>query len=190
MIEPPLSDTTSSRLALRRPSTEDIDELFAMYCDPRTWAGDPVLRHASPAHTAAAVERWAARWDRDGLGSWVLRHRRGPEAGRLVGVGGCSLPTDLAWNLGFTLRPEAWGQGYAQEVAAAGIACARALRPDLPVTAVVAERNARSVRAVERAGLARVWRGEDPQSPHDPQAALLLHADRPLSADLVRGLTA
>ena len=192
MLEPPLSDTTSARLVLRRPSAEDVDELFAMYADPRVWSGDPVLRHASPAQTSAAVERWAARWDAHGLGSWVLRTRRGPEAGRLVGAGGCSLTTDLAWNLAFTLRPEAWGLGYAQEVAAAGIACARALRPDLPVTAVVAERNARSVRAVERAGLARVWRGRDPHGSPDagPEAALLLHADRPVTAELVRGLTA
>lgn len=184
---PPLSDTTSARLVLRRPSPEDVDELFALYSDPRVWAGDPVLRHDSPARTAATVERWAARWDAHGLGPWVLRHRHGPEAGRLVGVGGCSLPTELAWNLSFTLRPQDWGRGFAQEVAAAGTACARALRPDLPVTAVVAEQNARSVRAVERAGLVRVWRGPDP---HDSEAVLLLHADRPLPPAVVRALTA
>ena len=44
-------------------------------------------------------------------------------AGDLVGSGGCSLHTagtTTVWNLAFILRPQVWGRGYAQEVAAAG----------------------------------------------------------------------
>jgi len=119
----------------------------------------------------------------------VLRTLLGPSAGQLVGVGGCSLPTTTAWNLAFSLRPEVWGQGYAQEVAAAGRRCAQGLRPDLPITAVVASRNRRSQRAIERAGLSKVWRGPDNKDP-DPSSELLLYADRVLSEEQVRVLTA
>jgi len=74
-------------------------------------------------------------------------------------------------------------------VAAANIGCARTLRPDLPITAVVAKGNVRSQRAVGRAGLREVWRGPDPKDP-DPTATLLLYADRALSPEQVRALTA
>jgi len=185
----PLHDGRTARLSLRRPCAADADELFLLYSDPRVWRDDPLLRHTSVAQTEARVQRWTAGWQRNGLGPWVLRTRAGTAAGRLVGVGGCSLPTATAWNLAFSLRPEAWGQGYAQEVAAAGRRCARGLRPLLPVTAVVAAGNARSQRAVERAGLTLAWRGPDRQDP-DPAAELLLYADRHLSQEQVRALTA
>lgn len=183
----PLPEARSARLALHRPAADDVPELFALYSDPRVWAGDPLLRHRGPASTGAAVERWREGWRRHGLGLWVARAASGPEQGRLVGVGGCNLPGEEAWNLAFTLHPECWGRGLAQELAAAGTARARALRPHLPVTAAVAARNERSLRAVERAGLAQVWRGPDAKDP-DPAAELVLCADRALTDDLVRRL--
>lgn len=185
----PLHDGRTARLSLRRPTDADVAELFLMYSDRRVWQDDPLLRHTSVAQTNSWVERWAAGWRRHGLGPWVLRTLHGPSAGNLVGVGGCSLPTTTAWNLAFSLRPEVWGQGYAQEVAAAGWRCARVLRPDIPITAVVAARNTRSRRAIERAGLSSAWRGPDNKDT-DPKAELLLYADRVLSEEQVRVLTA
>ena len=181
-------DTTTARLSLRRPVDADVAELFALYSDRRVWQDDPLLRHASTARTRSQVERAGLVWERDGLGPWVLRLRDGPGAGDFVGVGGCTLPTPTAWNLAFSLRPERWGQGYAQEVAAAACAHARARRPELPVTAVAAAGNVRSQRALERAGLGVAWRGPDPKDP-DPDAELLLYTDRPLSPEQVRVLT-
>lgn len=182
-------DTTTARLLLRRPTPHDVDELFAMYSDRRVWVADRLLRHTAITQTQNAVERWTVSWRRHGLGSWVLRALDTASAGQLIGVGGCSLPTEVAWNLAFTLCPESWGRGYAQEVAAAGIRCARARRPELPITAVVAERNARSSRAVERAGLQMVWRGPDRKDP-ESTSAVLLYADRALSEEQMRALTA
>ncbi len=184
----PPHDVTTARLSLRRPAPADVAELFAMYSDQRVWQDDPLLRHPSAARTRSQVERAARVWERDGLGPWVLRLLHGPSAGDLVGVGGCSLPTPTAWSLAFSLRPELWGQGFAQEVAAAARERAGASRPELPVTAVAAARNARSQRALERAGLRPTWRGPDPADP-DPDAQLLLYADRPLSPEQVRVLT-
>lgn len=184
-----LEDTTSPRLSLRSPTADEVPELFeALYSDPLTWRLDPTLRHASTADTAARVQREVTRWDTDGLATWVARLLGGEGAGELVGVGGCELPTDRAWNLSFRVRPRYWGQGYAQEVAAAGIAAARRTRPGLPVTAVVTEANTPSQRVLGRVGLSRVWRGPDPKAP-GASTALLLYADRELAEDLVRALT-
>lgn len=185
----PLHDGRTARLSLRRPTEADVAELFRMYSDRRFWKDDPLLRHTSIVKTKSQVERSVVGWQRHGLGPWVLRILLGPSAGDFVGVGGCSLPTPAAWNLAFSLRPEKWGQGYAQEVAAAGRRCARTLRPDLPVTAVVAARNTRSQRALERAGLSSAWRGSDSKDA-DPAAELLLYTDRALSPEQVHVLTA
>ncbi|NAZ74437.1 GNAT family N-acetyltransferase [Kineococcus sp. T13] len=194
-VDGPAHDARTARLSLRAPTPDDVPELFALYSDPRVWRGDPLLRHPSPARTRELLERWRESWRSAGLGLWVARALPAPGAdevagtGELVGVGGCSLRAAGAWNLAFTLHPERWGRGYAQEVAAAGTHRARRARPELPVTAVVAGRNERSVRAVRRAGLHEVWRGPDARDP-DPAATLLLFADRPLPRERVRALVA
>jgi len=189
-VDHPFHDTATARLSLRRPT--DADELFAMYSDPQVWRDDPLLRHVLVGQTRDRIQRWTESWNQHGIGPWVLRALGGPAAGELVGSGGCSLytaDTTTVWNMAFVLRPQTWGQGYAQEVTAAGRRSAHALRPDLPVTAVVAARNPRSQRAVERAGLSRAWQGPDVKDP-DPTAELFLYADRALSEDQVRALTA
>ncbi|MBB2903410.1 RimJ/RimL family protein N-acetyltransferase [Kineococcus radiotolerans] len=191
-VNRPLHDTTTTRLSLRRPTDADAAELFTMYSDPQVWRDDPLLRHTSADQTRDRIHRWSESWDRHGIGPWVMRVLTGPAAGDLVGSGGCSLyttGTTTVWNMAFILRPPMWGQGYAQEVAAAGRRCAHMLRPDLPVTAIVAARNPRSQRAVERTGLNQAWRGPDTKDP-DPAAQLLLYTDRALSKEQVRALTA
>lgn len=178
----------SGRLALCIPALGDVHELFEMYSDPRLAEGDPLIAHPSIEHTEAVLRRRIAEWTLHGHGPWVLRTLHGAQAGEFVGIGGCSLLADTAWNLAFSLRPQSWGRGYAQEVAAAGMERAQALRPDLPITAVVATGNPRSQRAVERAGLHNVWHGPDNHDP-DPTATMLLYADRRLSDEQIRALT-
>jgi ribosomal-protein-alanine N-acetyltransferase len=180
---------STARMQLSIPHDDDVEDLFAMYSDPRVAEGDQLLRHSSIEQTREAVARAISAWERDGTGLWVLRANEMDSASTdLIGVGGCGLLGGRAWNLSFTLRPEHWGKGYAQEVAAAGIEQAKFLRPDLPVTAVVAEHNARSHRAVERAGLSRLWQGSDSHD-SEPEAMIALYADRPLSDAQIQWLT-
>ncbi len=178
----------SGRLALCRPTPDDADELYEMYSDPRLAAADPIIAHPSITHTRTVLQRRIAEWDVHGHGLWVVRHLQGPSAGELVGIGGCNLYASTAWNLSFSLRPQHWGHGYAQEIAAAGMEQAQAVRPDLPIIAVVAARNTQSRRAVERTGLSEVWQGPDNHDP-DPTATMLLYADRSLSNDQIDALT-
>ncbi|WP_104102331.1 GNAT family N-acetyltransferase [Arthrobacter sp. 08Y14] len=180
--------TSSGRLALRPPVPSDVGELFRMYSDTRLIDCDPMLAHTSITHTQAVLRRRIAEWQQHGHGLWVLETLEGASSGELVGMGGCQLLTATAWNLSFSLRPQSWGRGYAQEVAIAGIEYARATRPDFPVTAVVAKPNARSQRAIERVGLRKQWEGPDNSDP-DPAAMMLLYADRVLSHDQILTLT-
>jgi RimJ/RimL family protein N-acetyltransferase len=173
----------TQRLSLRVPEQDDLERLFALYSDPRVWGPDPLSRHDDPAQTERMIGNWRAAWDRDGLGMWTAW--AGDE---FVGIGGCFVRDGVAWNLGFRLRPACWGRGYAQEISAAAIAEARGRRADLPVTAYLLEGNDQSLRAVERTGLSRVWRGPDAGNP-DPAAIRLLYSDRPLSTDVLNALT-
>lgn len=178
--------TSSGRLVLRRPVPSDVDELFRMYSDTRLIEFDPMLAHSSITHTQTVLQRRIAEWQQHGHGLWVLLE--GDAAGEVVGMGGCQLQADTAWNLSFSLRPQSWGRGYAQEVASSGIELAQSTRPELPITAVIAERNTRSQRAIEKVGLHKVWQGPDNYDP-DPTAMMLLYADRGLSKHQILALT-
>jgi len=180
VIEP---ETSGARLVLRPPGAADLPRLFDLYRDPRVWGPDPLTRHDDPAQTSRMIENWRAAWDRDGLGMWTAWH--GDE---FVGIGGCFVRYGVAWNLGFRLRPRCWGRGYAQEISAAAIAAARRRRAELPITAYLLESNDRSLRAVGRTGLTRVWRGPDAGNP-DPAAIRLLYSDGPLPPPALRALT-
>jgi len=176
-------ESTTGRLVLRVPVPGDRERLFGLYSDPRVWEPDPLSRHEDPARTERMIANWRAAWDRDGLGMWTAW-----DGGEFAGIGGCFVRYGVAWNLGFRLDPRYWGRGYAQEISAAAIAAARRSRGELPVTAYLLEGNERSLRAVERTGLRRVWRGPDAGNP-DVTAIRLLHSDRPLSPDVLRALT-
>lgn len=178
---------TTERLVLAPPVPADAPALLdAVYGDPRTWALDPSLRRA-PEELPAFLARLADRWQRDGAGCWVARRRGGD--GAPVGVGGCDRTApERPWNLFFRLDPAHQGRGYAQEIGRAGLALAHRVRPDLPVTSFAAERNAPSLRTIARLGLGEVWRGPDRRSA-EPGAVVVLHADRPLAADLLADLT-
>ena len=174
----------TDRLILRKPSRADLPELFALYADPRVWGPDPLTRHDAIEQTDRMVGNWCAAWRCDGLGMWTAH-----SADEIfVGIGGCFVRYGVAWNLGFRLLPEFWGQGYAQEISVAATTAARHLQPDRPMTAYVLESNGRSRRAVERTGLKLAWRGADAGNP-DASAVRLLYSDRQLSEEAVSALT-
>ena len=175
----------TERLVLTRPVPADVDEVFALHSDPAVWEHFPTRRHTHRATTEEFLAHVEEGWRAMGLGSWVARD----DTGRLVGTGGCDLRLGLAWNLGYRLARDAWGQGFAQEIIRAGIAASQRVRPDIAVSAHLLEHNVRSRAAAERAGLELVWTGPDAGNP-DPGAVRLLYADRPLGAIVVRELTA
>ncbi len=179
----------TARLVLAPPRHEDLEDVFALYSDPAVWEHLPSGRHTDRTRTALLLQRIRDSWDAIGLGSWVARLAEGPDAGRLVGTGGCDLRMGVTWNLSYRLHRRDWGHGYAGELAAAATAAAHRVRPDIPVTAYLLEHNSRSAAAAERAGLHLTWRGPDAGNP-DPGAVRLLYADRPLSRIVVEVLTA
>lgn len=177
----------TNRLELSRPTDADFDELFELHSDPQVWEHYPALRHSDPEETRAMLTGVQQAWERDGLASWVARSAQPQDRGTLVGIGGCAIRRDSVWNLYYRLSRVQWGKGYAQEIIAAARDVASQLRPELPVTAYLLERNRGSLEAAARAGLELVWRGHDEGNP-DPSAVRLIYADRPLDDGTLEGL--
>ncbi|WP_043675481.1 GNAT family N-acetyltransferase [Clavibacter michiganensis] len=167
----------TARLDLHRPSPDDAAGVHAILSDPAVWTHYPSLRVTDPAQTDGFLRTRAEGWERDGLGTWIVRER-GADA--VVGFGGCGIAHDAFWNLGYRFSPAVQGRGYATEMAARAIERARILRPELPVVAYLVAHNRASAAVAERAGLTLVLRGPDPGNP-DPAVMRLVYADRALT---------
>lgn len=172
----------TERLLLDEPVDEDIDDLFFLHSDARVWTHFPSGRHRTRQQTVDQVAAGRSLWERDGLGYWSVRE---VESGRVVGRGGCAIPSDRPWwNLYYRLSPSVQGRGYASELGAIALQAAHQVNPDRPVIAYLLAHNVASKSTAERVGLHLVWRGPDQGNP-DPTAERLVYADRLLSADLL-----
>lgn len=164
----------TARLDLRPAAVEDVGELYPILSDPAGWTFDPDARHADVETTRRFVERAAARWA-EGMSYWTARERDG---GRVVGIGGAQRHASGCWNLSYRIATDAWGRGYATELAEAGLAAARHVDPGVPVVAWVVAHNPSSRRVAQRLGLAE--RGAHVDA-NDGEVRLA-YADRPIDA--------
>ncbi|GAA2824029.1 hypothetical protein GCM10010441_55580 [Kitasatospora paracochleata] len=149
----------TDRLELRAVGPHDLDDLFRINTDPRTWAHLPEGRHASRATTAAWIERAAARWDTDRLSYWTARLRT---TGDVVGIGGAQRHDPGFWNLYYRLDPVHWGHGYATELSRAALAAAAAHSLELPFIAWIHAHNTASRAVAGRLGLTDLGLRPDP----------------------------
>lgn len=128
-------------------------------------AGDLWRLHYDEAVAAWYPGRWTAQtaerrtaemtaeWERQGTGKWMAYRR--PD-GVLVGRGGVSLrPVDgqQRHDIGWMVRSDLWGQGYATEIGRAGLAFAFGDLGASQVVAYTAARNRRSRAVMGRLGM-------------------------------------
>ncbi len=143
----------TERLRLAPPVPADVQAHFEIHGDPRTNRFNPAGPCASLGESAAAVREWIEHWQRSGYGYWAVSVQAG---GPVIGFGGI-IQRDYGdgpvLNLYYRFRPEAWGLGYAQEMAAEAIRLAGELELTEPIVAVINEENVPSVRTAERVGL-------------------------------------
>jgi len=139
----------TTRLRLRRVETTDVDIYHGIWGDPEViwWGASPDLK-TSTEKLEALVERCAAM--PAGLGWWWLERR----TDRII-VGNVFLqpaPDPGGIEIGWHLGRDHWGNGYAQEGAAALLAHAWSLEFD-EVNAPIVPTNLASVRLAERLGM-------------------------------------
>jgi len=137
----------TERLLLRPMGTGDLDQFVALHADPE------VTRFIRPLDRDEAAERLRRderEWSERRHGLFAVLDR---ESGNFLGRCGLKFwPQFEETELGWALRRDAWGHGYATE---AGRACVEwgFSQLDLPyVTAMIAAGNLRSIRVAERLG--------------------------------------
>lgn len=169
---------TTSRLVLRRPRADDLDDYIRLHTDPRTYRHKPASM-PSPARCEERLAHDLASWQGEGVGYVAVQAR---DSGRVIGWAGLRVERDYGpahLNLYFRLGAESHGLGYGREIARALVAWAAEHRPDLPVTAMVAPVNAASLATCRAAGLFEVGRRVHPLYPDDePDVLLALPAVR------------
>jgi RimJ/RimL family protein N-acetyltransferase len=118
MAAPRILRQQTRRLALREFTRADVDALVTLDADPRVmrFIGDGSV--GTRALCEAGIERVLARYAEDnGLGLW---HASRQDDGRFVGwvsLKPCGDSPDI--EIGYRLMHDAWGQGFATELARA-----------------------------------------------------------------------
>lgn len=158
----------TERLRLRPLRAEDLGPLHAIYSDPSVapWIGVHTL-----ADTRKELERAVAAARDGGLGLWAVEERT---SGRFIGDGGLQ-PFEGRGpeiELGYDLAPDAWGRGYATELARAWLAVAFGSLGLDEVIAVVKPAHRASRRVLEKAGMTQTG------TRHAYGEALLLYVAR------------
>jgi RimJ/RimL family protein N-acetyltransferase len=139
------------RLLLREFTPADADALEGIL-------GDPVLMQYYPAALdRKAVELWIEknmeRYHRHGHGLWAMLLK---ESGELIGDCGCTLQEVEGINqieIGYHVRRDLWGNGYATEAARACMDYAFTKLDALRVTSMIRPENMQSRRVAEKNGL-------------------------------------
>lgn len=145
----------TARLTLREWRDEDR-AVFAELCrSPAVMAhlGGP----ASGEQTEAAIARARASHDANGFCFWAVERR---EDGAFLGFCGLNIvvtacPVEGEIEIGWRLREDVWGQGYAREAALATLRWAWLWTDAVRVIAMTVPSNHRSWGLMERIGMVR-----------------------------------
>jgi [ribosomal protein S5]-alanine N-acetyltransferase len=153
----------TARLRLREFVPQDVDALLAVL-------GDPVAMQYYPAaFDRRGVEEWIernrSRYESDGYGLWAMLLK---DSGELIGDCGCFL-RDVAGRdeieIGYHVRRDLWGNGYATEAALACMEYSFARLGAARVISMIRPENTQSRRVAEKNGLTCekiiFWRGYD-----------------------------
>jgi RimJ/RimL family protein N-acetyltransferase len=149
----------SERLLLRRWTADDAAAALSSYGDAEVarWLAPAMDRVGDEAAMRVVLQQWMAEDERllTPAGRWAIELRQDGSV-----IGGATLlplPPDDEYEIGWQLRRDAWGNGYASETgkALAGWAFEQGLEQ---VIAVVRPTNTRAISTVRRIGME--WVGE------------------------------
>lgn len=144
--------TETARLRLRRLVAEDAPFILQLLIDPDFLAnvGDRGVRDLESARRYI-TEVPGASYRRFGFGLWLVELKVTAQPIGLCGLLRRDSHPDV--EIGFALLPEARGQGYAFEAAAATVHVALNTLALTRLVAITAPGNAASIRLLERLGL-------------------------------------
>jgi RimJ/RimL family protein N-acetyltransferase len=162
MAQNPPYILTTPRLGFRRWAPADIQPFACMNADPAVREYFPNLMTFDESVTSVRIiER---HFDEYGYGLYAVDLL---SPGEFIGFTGFSHPGFDAWftpcvEIGWRLKQEAWGQGYATEAARACLAHGFAVLGLTKVLSFTAVLNIRSERVMQKIGMTRVGGFEHP----------------------------
>lgn len=135
---------------MRAPRYEDHERWAAGMASPAVGAGlgkpDGLTPHEAFVDMSVVTAHWALR----GFGHWALEVA---DSGELVGRAGLYFPPDWpGLEVGWTIWPEHWGNGYAPEAGRAACVWAHAELGATHILSLIEPGNARSIRVAEKLG--------------------------------------
>jgi [ribosomal protein S5]-alanine N-acetyltransferase len=145
----------TERLILRPFEPErDADQMLEVYGDPAVMRFIPEDVYCGLDAVRATLERYAREQESRGFSFWAVVERDGGDVIGDAGFGVFAQTGDI--ELGYTLRRDRWGRGYAPEAARACLEAGLAHLDVARIVAVVDAENLRSARVAERIGMAAV----------------------------------
>jgi RimJ/RimL family protein N-acetyltransferase len=150
----------TERLLIRDWRSEDVDAAFAIYgsADIAHWLTPAMDQVADPAVMGAILQAWIEAQPNmtPPTGRWAIERRSDGEV-----IGGLLIrllpPYDSDLELGWQLRADAWGNGYATEASRALMSWAFEQGAD-ELFAVARPNNSRAIATASRIGMQ--WVGE------------------------------
>ncbi len=166
------------RLLLRQPLPSDLETVVRIHCDPRTNQFNP-SGPPTPQRASEMLDSWIAHWQENDFGYWAAAQRSTP--GQVVGFGGImrkNVGHLYGLNMYFRFAPEAWGNGFAAELANAALNMAFNTLGAPEVLGLVRPANLASRHTLERVGFAQFATTDDVEG----QEPSLLYRAHPSAA--------
>src|ERR1700694_1473534 len=143
-----MTATLTTRLRLEPLDPKHVEDLLSLRADERVhrWFEGPISRQEALSSLSEA----RLRWREDGIGSWSAYSLAD---GSYVGQGGASWSDAVGYRaveVGWSLVPDHWGNGYATEMGAAGLTLAFSSSDVDQVVALALPDNERSVAVMRR----------------------------------------
>ena len=145
----------TERLRLRLPVPSDVEVVRRIHQDPAAVAHNPSDALANRDAAEDLLRLWLRRWQRDGVGYWMVTGHTDPTVLGFCGVKPMRLAEATVLNLFYRFDPAAWGRGLATEAVTAVIEWAVRIRPEQQLVARIRPGNTASVRVATKAGLVR-----------------------------------
>ncbi len=148
-----LSPLRTKRLLLRKMERSDIDSAALIHGDPATNIHNPTGPRSRET-TSILLDDWAGSWERQHFGYWTVCAIDQPE--QVLGFGGVmrkQIADFSGLNMYFRFAANAWGKGYATEMAEAALYAAFVVLDEEAVYGLVRPANIPSRRTLEKIGM-------------------------------------